>query len=117
MRVHGGGRPRGLPKTGGRKKGVVNKVTRLRLEAEQAANLSPLDFLLAVIRDTELPMAMRVEAARACLPYVHTKVEPNNFDRLKIDDQQFDRQFDRQAVLDALDAAFETPALPAPVED
>lgn len=68
MRVHGGGRPRGLPKTGGRPKGGLNKITRLRLDAEAAAaraeNLSPLDFLLNVVRDTELPTPLRVDAAR-----------------------------------------------------
>lgn len=106
MRVHGGGRPKGLEKTGGRRKGGLNKITRLRLDAEQAAeraaNLSPLDFLLAVVRDTELPVPLRVDAARACLPYVHMRTNPNNFDRPTTDD----RPFDRQTTIDALDAAF-----------
>lgn len=110
MRIHGGGRP----------KGGLNKITRLWLDAEQAAeqaaNLSPLDFLLQIVRDTDLPTPLRVDAARACLPYVHARISPNNFDRPTTDDQLFDRN----ATIAALDAAFgeiDTPSLLAPVGD
>jgi hypothetical protein len=104
MRVHGGGRPRGLPKTGGRQKGGLNKITRLRLDAEAAAaraeSLTPLQFLMDIVRDTELPTPLRVDAARACLPYVHTRINLNNFDRPLSDDQS------GNITLAALDAAF-----------
>lgn len=107
MSVHGGvGRPRGQPKTGGRVKGSLNKTTRMLLAAEKAAeqkeNLTPLDFLLSVINDAEAPMALRIDAARSCLPFCHPKIEANKFVRPITDDQPFDRQ----ATIDALDAAF-----------
>ena len=106
MRVHAGGRPPGYPKSGGRTKGSLNKTAQMLRAAEKATeqkgNLSPLDFLLAVINDTELPVALRIDAARACLPFCHAKIEPSKFVRPTTDD----RPFDRQATIDALDAAF-----------
>ena len=106
MHVHGGGRPKGLPKTGGRQKGSLNKPTQVLRAAEKAAeqkgNLTPLAYLLAVINDAELPVPLRVEAAKAALPFCHSKVEPNKFVQPTTDD----RPFDRQATIDALDAAF-----------
>jgi hypothetical protein len=38
--------------------------------------LSPLEFMLAVMHDTRLPMSVRMDAARAAAPYMppaHTK--------------------------------------------
>lgn len=78
------GRPKGIPKTGGRKKGVPNKASAKR-EAEIAATgLTPLDFMLNVMRgqhpedaDPAVILAwesMRFEAAKAAAPYVHPKL-------------------------------------------
>jgi len=38
--------------------------------AYDAPGLSALDFLLAVMRDTSLPLHIRTEAARSAAPYV-----------------------------------------------
>jgi hypothetical protein len=37
----------------------------------------PLDFLLAIMRDEDVPMAMRMKAAIITLPYCHPKLAPN----------------------------------------
>jgi len=61
-------------KTGGRKKGVPNKVT-LKREAEvRASGLAPLDHMLAVMRDETAEPARRDEMAKAAAPYVHPKL-------------------------------------------
>ena len=41
-------RPRGLPKTGGRQKGVVDKIKREAILAAQG--ITPLDYLMMLVR-------------------------------------------------------------------
>lgn len=61
-------------KTGGRVKGTPNKVTAER-EAEIAASgLTPLDFMLATLRDETKDYDARFEAAKAAAPYCHAKL-------------------------------------------
>jgi hypothetical protein len=72
--------PRGCrpgERRGGRQKGTLNKKTLLRNAALSAAAadpyLSPLDYLLNVMREQTLPLETRVAAAREALPYLHSK--------------------------------------------
>jgi len=62
---------------GGRQRGTPNKKTALRNAAISAAaaspNTSPLDFLLGLMRDPNLPQEYRVKVAMAALPFVHAK--------------------------------------------
>src|SRR5262249_3752933 len=64
---------------GGRQPGTPNKKTALVNAAFDAAtsnpDLSPLDFLLGVMRDASLSLDWRIKAAQAALPYVHVKPE------------------------------------------
>lgn len=67
-------RPKGLPKTGGRQKGSQNKATAKK-EAEIAASgLTPLDYMLGVLRDEKMPTERRDWAAEKAAPYVHPKL-------------------------------------------
>lgn len=68
--------PNGV-KTGGRKKGTPNKRTAaLAARAEAAAQdgISPLEYLLSVMRDPAAEEKDRLEAAKAAAPYVHPKL-------------------------------------------
>jgi hypothetical protein len=62
---------------GGRQLGTPNKTTALVSAAFGAAtsnpDLSPLDFLLGVMRDSSIPPDWRMKAAQAALPFVHSK--------------------------------------------
>jgi hypothetical protein len=64
---------------GGRQLGTPNKKTALVNAAFDAAtskpDLSPLDFLLEVMRDSSIPPDWRFRAAQAAAPYVHPKAE------------------------------------------
>jgi hypothetical protein len=72
----------GRPKTGGRSKGGLNKRTialrmgvvdagaPLALAAKPPRQL-PLDFLLDAMNNEDLPIATRIDAARAAAPYTH----------------------------------------------
>jgi hypothetical protein len=61
-------------KTGGRKKGVPNKATAAKAAAVAASGLTPLDYLLSVMRNPEQEIETRLDAAKAAAPYVHPKL-------------------------------------------
>ena len=58
----------------GRKPGVPNKVTAQR-EAEIAqSGLTPLEYMLSILRDENQEDAARFEAAKQAAPYCHAKL-------------------------------------------
>lgn len=67
--IKGGKRP-----GAGRKPGVPNKVTQETREAIKASGLTPLDFMLSVMRDDDEDMPRRLAAANMAAPYVHPKL-------------------------------------------
>ncbi len=69
----------------GRKKGSPNKKTQEIIAKVESTGITPLDYMLAIMRKPDLPddaetMAklshnnMRFEAAKAAAPYVHAKL-------------------------------------------
>ena len=66
-------------KTGGRQKGSRNKRTLARealLRRVDAGSNGPdpLQFLLSVMSDTQMPLAMRLDAAVKVAPFYHPKL-------------------------------------------
>ncbi len=64
-------------KTGGRQKGSLNKVTVEEREARAAAvesGLTPLEYMLGVMRDTGVDGDRRDRMAQAAAPYLHAKI-------------------------------------------
>src|SRR5258707_7542519 len=63
---------------GGRQRGTPNKKTALRNAAFAAAaanpDISPLDFLLGIMRDPNVSLEFRIKVAQATLPFVHGKL-------------------------------------------
>ncbi len=59
---------------GGRQKGVPNRRTAEREADIAASGLTPLDFMLDILRDTTRPDADRLEAAKQAAPYCHAKL-------------------------------------------
>ena len=59
------------PKTGGRKKGTQNKASAARERAIAASGLTPLDYMLSLLRDetnsTEVPLVID-PPARSTVP-------------------------------------------------
>lgn len=67
--------PRGGARTGaGRKAGTPNKATAERQQAVAESGLTPLDYMLSVMRDEDKQFDVRLEAAKAAAPYVHPKL-------------------------------------------
>lgn len=80
-------RPKGLPKTGGRKKGTPNKraaqfVAKVQecaaaIEGALGPNAFEGDahaFLMTVYKDTAQPLALRLDAAKAAAPFEKPKL-------------------------------------------
>ena len=59
---------------GGRQQGTPNRATAATAAAIAASGLTPLDFLLSVMRDETAPRAERMEAAAKAAPYVHARL-------------------------------------------
>ena len=65
-------------KTGGRQKGSRNKRTfgreaMLRRIGAGLVAASPLEFMLSVMTNNDLPLALRLDAAIMAAPYVHPR--------------------------------------------
>jgi len=57
----------------GRKKGGRNKLTQEAI-AKASDGLSPLDYLLSIMRDDKVDEQRRIDAAKAAAPYCHAKL-------------------------------------------
>lgn len=60
---------------GGSRKGRRNKASAARVAAIAASGPMPLNYLLAVMRNAKLPVEVRIDAAKAAAPYVHSKLQ------------------------------------------
>jgi hypothetical protein len=70
--AHGGRRP-----GAGRKKGQVSKQTEVRKAIAMralSAGLSPLDYMLSILRDETQEQSARFNAAKEAAPYVHPRL-------------------------------------------
>lgn len=58
----------------GRKAGTPNKRTEEQVAKIEASGLTPLDYMLSILRDDTMATESRFEAAKAAAPYVHAKL-------------------------------------------
>ncbi len=58
----------------GRPKGRRNRRTEAQIAAIEAGGITPLAYLLAVMRDESQDPVARLDAAKAAAPYVHSKL-------------------------------------------
>lgn len=69
MTTRGGKRP-----GAGRKPGAPNKATAQKRAEIVASGLTPLDYMLSVLRDEAVPRDVRLDAAKAAASYVHPRL-------------------------------------------
>lgn len=69
MAQNGGRRP-----GAGRPKGIPNKSNALREKRVAAEGITPLDYMLKVMRDEDAPRDVRMDAAKAAASYVHPRL-------------------------------------------
>ena len=67
--AHGGAR-----EGSGRKPGQRNARTVEQVERIEASGLTPLDYMLSVLRDKTQEQAIRLDAANKAAPYVHARL-------------------------------------------
>lgn len=70
MSGHGGSRP-----GAGRKPGARNKRTAALVESVENTGITPLDYMLSILRDEGKPESVRLQAARDSAPYIHSKLQ------------------------------------------
>lgn len=58
----------------GRKPGSVTRKTREIAEKTLASGLSPLEYLLSIMRNDSLEQNVRVDAAKSAAPYIHPRL-------------------------------------------
>lgn len=66
---HGGPRP-----GSGRKPGSTTKKTREIADRAASEGITPLEYMLNILRDETANAAMRFEAAKHAAPYIHPKL-------------------------------------------
>lgn len=58
----------------GRKPGTPNKANAERQAEIAASGLTPLEYMLLILRDETKPVEARMDAAKAAAPFVHPKL-------------------------------------------
>jgi hypothetical protein len=58
----------------GRPKGAASKANEEARAAALASGLSPLDYMLGVMRDSSVENSRRGDMAKAAAPYLHSKM-------------------------------------------
>jgi hypothetical protein len=71
-----GGRPKGLPKTGGRRQGTPNRSTVALREILAVRNYDPILRLVDIADDSQTPRDLRVQIHLGIAPYVYPKRKP-----------------------------------------
>lgn len=64
----------GFRPNAGRKAGTPNKATAERQAEIQASGITPLDYMLTILRDEDKSVEERMEAAKSAAPFVHPKL-------------------------------------------
>ena len=67
-------KPKGLPKTGGRAKGVKNKDKQAIIDLAVSKGQTPLEYLLEQLNDDSNSTSVRIDASKAAAPFVHRKM-------------------------------------------
>jgi hypothetical protein len=83
----------------GRPPGAATRRTREIADKAAEGGMTPLEFMLQILRDPSKPEDMRLDAAKSAAPYVHprlTSVEAHiSHDISNLDDDDLDRELER----------------------
>ena len=71
-----GGRPSGLPKTGGRKRGTPNKSTAILRDELAELHFSPGRVLVSIAENPKTADDLKIQICAILMPYVYAKLKP-----------------------------------------
>jgi hypothetical protein len=71
-----GGRPIGLPKTGGRKTGTPNKSTAILRDELAQLHFSPGRVLVSIAENPKTAVDLRIQICAILMPYMYAKLKP-----------------------------------------
>jgi hypothetical protein len=71
-----GGRPAGLPKTGGRQKGTPNRATAVLKDKLAALGCDPVEELAKIAQNPKTTVESKIQIYSTLLPYVYPKRKP-----------------------------------------
>ena len=71
-----GGRPVGLPKTGGRKTGTPNKSTAILRDELAELHFSPGRVLVSIAENPKTADDLKIQICAILMPYVYAKLKP-----------------------------------------
>jgi hypothetical protein len=94
-RGESGGRPLGLPKTGGRAKGTPNRATLVLREKLAALGCDPAEQLLKIAQDSKTPVEAKVHIYSTLMPYVYPKrkvTDDSNEERVTVNAQAISKE-------------------------
>jgi hypothetical protein len=79
--------PRGGPRLGaGRKRGSVSRKTTEIAQHAAANGITPLEYMLKVMRDSKKPLGVRMDAAKASAPFMHPRLSAIELNLKDVDD-------------------------------
>ena len=76
----------------GRPPGARNRKTVETIRAVEESGLTPLDYMISIVRDTRLEPPMRLDAAKAAAPYCHTRLHSNEVTLMQPCDRMTDEE-------------------------
>ena len=80
--------PKGGTRPGaGRKPGSKTKKTALVAQRAAEAGITPLEYMLRVMRDEGAALAERMDAAKASAPYVHPRLSAVELSLSEVNDE------------------------------
>jgi hypothetical protein len=107
-------RLKGTPKTARRQKGTPNKTIAANQVEVAATDPTPLDHMLAVMRDPRASDERRDLMAKAAAPFIHPRVSPiqasynqpdGGLDVTRLSDQELEAVIRRELTATSLDAS------------
>jgi hypothetical protein len=106
---------------GGSRKGRPNRATAAKAAAIAASGVTPLDYMLSVMRDLNVEPGRRDDMAKAAAPFVHPRLAavahsgPDGGPiEMSVEDRQRSFEQRQREARAAIDAAFAEPAQDAP---
>ena len=63
-----------MPRYGGRSKGTPNRATTAKAAEIAASGLTPLDYMISILRDERADPSVRLEPPRSAAPYCHLRL-------------------------------------------